>query len=74
MPKVERGGRFYRLSAVYASRRDDYRWSAAFARDAERRSGPLQARPMAVPDLQEDMVRKVPQAEGRPSVQEAGVP
>ena len=35
---------------------------------------PLQACSMAVPDLQEDMVREVPQAKGRPSIQEAGVP
>ena len=34
----------------------------------------LQTTPVAVPDLQEDMVREVPKAKGRPSVQEAGVP
>ncbi len=34
----------------------------------------LQARFVAVPDLQEDMVRDVPKAEGRPLVQEARLP
>jgi len=33
-----------------------------------------QACALAVPDLQEDMVRKVPEAEGREGVQEAGLP
>ena len=66
-------GAFIALPAKHASPRDDNGQRLLLEmRKGDRRS--LQAYSLAVPDLQEDMVRKVPQAKNRPSVQEVGVP